>query len=80
MRCQLVHSCTSKPQQIEILYTFIRNECRNIQNQVEHKCKEEALLTLNTELTKHYNAMQGLLYLCNRPIKLPCVIVQNWDH
>jgi len=40
-----------------LMHTFIRNECRDIQNQVEHK----AMPTLNTELTKNYNAMQSLL-------------------
>ena len=46
-----------------ILYTFIRNECRKIQNEVEKKSsgKENATPTLNTELAKNYNAMQGLL-------------------
>ena len=45
-----------------IMYTF-RNECRKIQNQVEKKSssKEKATPTLNTELAKNYNAMQGLL-------------------
>ena len=41
------------------MYTFIRNECRNIQNQVEHKMQKKAMPTLNTKLTKKYNAIDN---------------------
>ena len=45
-----------------LMYTFIRSECRNIQKSSKtQNVKKKAMPTLNTELTKNYHAMQGLL-------------------